>query len=72
MQEAKDSSEIENIFTTHEQLFESRILDSKQINQSAKEIENYRAALWMSYQNINSSGLIRLKDILDIEESWYC
>jgi len=64
LQEAKDSSEIENIFTTHDQLFQASILQGQKTNQSAKEVENYRAALWESYQQTKSTGLIRFEDIL--------
>lgn len=64
MQEAKDSSAIENIFTTHDQLFQSQVLGGQQINQATKEVENYQRALWKSYRQTKMSGLIRLNDIL--------
>lgn len=68
MQEAKDSSAIENIFTTHDQLFQSQVLGGQQVNQATKEVENYRQALWESYQQTKASGLIRLDDILSVQE----
>ncbi|MDC0598216.1 Fic family protein [Gammaproteobacteria bacterium] len=68
LQEAKDSSAIENIFTTHDQLFQSQVLGGKQVNQATKEVENYQRALWESYQQTKTSGLIRLKDILAAQE----
>ena len=68
MQEAKDSSAIENIFTTHDQLFQSQVLGGQQVNQATKEVENYRRALWESYQQTTGSGLIRLNDILAAQE----
>lgn len=68
MQEAKDSSAIENIFTTHDQLFQSQVLGGQQVNQATKEVENYRRALWESYQQTKASGLIRLNDILATQE----
>ncbi len=68
MQEARDSSAIENIFTTHDQLFQSQVLGGQQINQATKEVENYRLALWKSYQQTKASGLIRLDDILSTQE----
>ena len=64
LQEAKDSSAIENIFTTHDQLFQADVLQGQKINQSAKEVENYRAALWESYRQTKTTGLIRFEDIL--------
>jgi Fic family protein len=68
MQEAKDSSAIENIITTHDELFRIDIIKGEIINQSTKEVENYRAALQESYQQTKSSGLIRVNDILRIQE----
>lgn len=68
MQEAKDSSAIENIFTTHDELFQSDVLQNEKINQSAKEVESYRAALWESYRQTKETGLIRLGDILKVQE----
>ena len=68
MQEAKDSSAIENIFTTHDQLFQSQVLGGQQVNQATKEVENYQRALWESYQQTKTSGLIRLNDILATQE----
>lgn len=66
LQEAKDSSEIENIFTTHDQLFQAGLQADKKINQAAKEVENYRESLWMSYRSTRETGLIRLEDILHL------
>ena len=68
MQEAKDSSAIENIFTTHDQLFQAQVLGGQQVNQATKEVENYQRALWESYQQTKTSGLIRLSDILATQE----
>jgi len=68
MQEAKDSSAIENIFTTHDQLFQSQVLGGYRVNQATKEVENYQRALWESYQQTKKSELIRLSDILATQE----
>ncbi|MCK5667412.1 MAG: Fic family protein, partial [Thiotrichaceae bacterium] len=68
MQEAKDSSAIENIITTHDELFRADIVKGEKINQAAKEIENYRTALSQSYLRIKRNGLLRIADILRIQE----
>jgi len=68
MQEAKDSSAIENIITTHDELFRADVVKSEKVNQSAKEVENYRAALSESYLQTRKSDLIRVNDILRIQE----
>ena len=67
LQEAKDSSAIENIFTTHDQLFQAEITQGQKINQAAKEVENYRASLWESYRKTIKTDLIRFEDILRIQ-----
>ena len=67
MQEAKDSSAIENIITTHDELFKVTVLKGEKVNQAAKEVENYRAALRQSYRQTRASGLIRLNDILQMQ-----
>lgn len=44
--EAKDSSEIENIFTTNDKLYQADALNSKSIDPHTKEVHRYRQALW--------------------------
>ena len=44
--EAKDSSEIENIFTTHDQLYQISFLGEDKCDPATKEVSRYRHALW--------------------------
>lgn len=44
--EAKDSSEIENIFTTHDKLYQTDMFDASDADSHTKEVKNYREALW--------------------------
>lgn len=67
LQEAKDSSAIENIFTTHDQIFQADVVQGQKVNQAAKEVENYRTALWESYRQTKETDLIRFEDILHIQ-----
>jgi Fic family protein len=72
LQEAKDSSAIENIVTTHDELFRSEI-DLKQyaVTASTKEVLNYSAALKHGFELIRKDGLLtntRIKDIQQILE----
>lgn len=46
LQEAKDSSAVENIITTHDELYKQFIFDEPQ-SISAKEVENYVEALYI-------------------------
>ena len=66
IQEAKDSSEIENIITTHDELY---AFDQSSTSSAAtKEVRNYIAALRVGYQDVLDSGLIRLNTILRVQE----
>lgn len=68
LQEAKDSSAIENIITTHDDLYKSELnLDAfKSLN--AKEVQNYILALKKGFQLISENGLLTNKTILQIQE----
>jgi Fic family protein len=66
IQEAKDSSEIENIITTHDELFASQ--QSDLASPAAKEVQNYVIALRVGYQDVIDSGLIRLSTVLRVQE----
>jgi Fic family protein len=68
LQEAKDSSAIENIITTHDDLYKSELnLDSyKSLN--AKEVQNYIAATKTGFDLISKSGLLTNRIVLKIQE----
>ena len=66
--EAKDSSEIENIITTHDELFRAFSIQSKNIDPSLKEVLNYREALWTGYRLIREKGIITTNIIYEIQE----
>lgn len=64
--EAKDSSAIENIITTHDELYKA--MSSKAYgNPSAKEVENYRAAIWYGYELIKERKILTTNMIIDIQ-----
>lgn len=65
IQEAKDSSEIENIITTHDQLFASQ--PGAAVTPAAKEVRHYVSALRVGYEAVRASGLIRLDTILSVQ-----
>ena len=67
IQEAKDSSEIENIITTHDQLFASQ--PGAAVTPAAKEVRNYVSALRVGYEAVQTSGLIRLETILAVQSA---
>lgn len=67
LQEAKDSSEIENIITTHDELYKAD-LDIKSITQSAKEVQNYRNALLKGFSLVKEHKLLLKKHIVEIQK----
>lgn len=67
LQEAKDSSAIENIITTHDDLYKSELnLDSVR-TLNAKEVQNYILALKRGFELISVNGLLSNKIILEIQ-----
>lgn len=67
LQEAKHSSEIENIVTTHDELFKSEI-SNDHFNPAAKEVRNYTQALIYGFNEVRKNRLIRVSDILAIQQ----
>lgn len=64
--EAKDSSEIENIITTHDELFKAMSKENYE-NPAAKEVVNYRRALWQGFQLIKERQLLTTNMIKEIQ-----
>lgn len=58
LQEAKESSEIENIFTTHDELYRAFEALENNINPHTKEVLKYQDALWYGYNKINEQPLL--------------
>ncbi len=57
LQEAKDSSEIENVFTTSDNLFRAFSANLKNTDSATKEVLNYREALWAAYTELQKTGV---------------
>lgn len=67
IQEAKDSSEIENIITTHDELFQGDLGGTSTLKPAAKEVLRYREALWQGFHAVTASGLLTNQTILTIQ-----
>ncbi|MBU0588536.1 MAG: Fic family protein [Gammaproteobacteria bacterium] len=67
LQEAKDSSAIENIVTTHDDLFQVDVLPDVMANPAAKEVLRYRQALRVGFEQVRQSGLITTNHLIDIQ-----
>ena len=66
-QEAKDSSAIENIVTTHDELFKDDVAPEAFANAAAKEVLRYRQALRIGYDRVRDSGLLTANHIAEIQ-----
>jgi len=68
MQEAKDSSEVENIVTTHDELYKANLFQEAVANPATKEVQDYAFALKQGFNAARESKLIRLADILAVQQ----
>lgn len=69
LQEAKDSSAIENIITSHDELFKQE-LDIPQFNNAAaKEVGRYSEALKLGFERITAKGKLTLDDLVAIQST---
>lgn len=66
LQEAKDSSEIENIITTHDELFHS-LLPDYAMNPATKEVQNYAQALHCGFKLVKENQMLTNNHILQIQ-----
>jgi len=67
MQEAKDSSAIENIVTTHDELFKDDAFPEAAANPAAKEVLRYRQALRVGFEAVRHSGLLSFNHMVAIQ-----
>ena len=68
LQEAKDSSEIENIITTYDEIYRSDISDSF-INSDIKEVQNYKDALYLGFDIIKTKKFLTINHIKEIQST---
>jgi len=69
LQEAKDSSEIENIVTTDDELFRGDTTTSLFASVAAKEVHSYAAALKLGFERVRAQKFLRLDDVLAIQDT---
>lgn len=67
LQEAKDSSEIEDIITTEDQLFQGDVVSGQFPSAAAKEVHHYAVALKIGLAHVREQGFLRLDDVLEIQ-----
>jgi len=67
LQEAKDSSAIENIVTTHDELFRGTAYPDLFSSPAAKEVRRYVRALQTGYGLVRQTGLLTANHMLAIQ-----
>lgn len=67
LQEAKDSSEIENIITTHDELYRVGLFERKNADPQAKEVRNYAEALNEGFRLVRNGELLTVNNICAIQ-----
>lgn len=58
LQEARLSSEIENIVTTNDELYQAMATEQKNINPGTKEVLHYPRALWEGFEFVKKNGFM--------------
>ena len=58
LQEAKLSSEIENIVTTNDELYQAIAIEQKNIDPTTKEVLHYPDALWAGFTFVSQNGFM--------------
>ncbi len=67
LQEAKDSSAIENIITTHDDIYKAELNLEGFKSLNAKEVQNYIAALKTGFTLISKNKILTNNDIIEIQ-----
>lgn len=69
LREAKDSSEIESIITTHDELYKSQLRLFGFNSSAAKEVENYVKAMNSGFDFLKKTGIITIGHIKKIQST---
>lgn len=67
LQEAKDSSAIENIITTHDEIYKAGLHIGEMASLEAKEVQNYIGALKKGFQLISNHNILNINSIIEIQ-----
>jgi len=77
IQEAKDSSAVENIITTHDEIYKAELNIAKFQTVAAKEVQRYATALKTGYEDlikrkvINHNSIKKIQGILEQNDAGY-
>lgn len=67
LQEAKDSSAIENIITTHDELYQDDYFKKEFKSIASKEVHNYAAALRWGFETVRQKGFLSNNHIIQMQ-----
>lgn len=67
LQEAKDSSEIENIITTHDEMYKAELLTNQVSSSEAKGVQRYAQALQEGFKYVRQDQMLTCKHIIAIQ-----
>ncbi|MDO5575492.1 MAG: Fic family protein [Fibrobacter sp.] len=68
LQEAKNSSEIECIITTNDELYRAGLFENDKVSPQAKEVKNYAEALNEGYNLIKQRKILTINNICTIQQ----
>ena len=68
LQEAKNSSEIENIITTHDEMYKAELYSGVISSSAAKEVQSYAEALRSGFSLVQKDQLLTCNHILEIQK----
>jgi len=68
LKESKDSSEIENIVTTKDELYKAISETATKVDPATKEVMFYREALYTGFNEIKKHDFISINDIINIQK----
>lgn len=66
--EAKDSSAVENIITTHDEIYQNNLFEDLVTNPAAKEVHRYSSAVIKGFESVKKDGLLTSNIILAIQK----
>jgi Fic family protein len=69
LQEAKDSSAVESIITTHDELFKAELFASQYATPASKEVQSYADALKKGFTAVRKNNLLSNNTIIEIYQN---
>ena len=67
LQEAKDSSAIESIITTYDELYRVNVFENDDVSPQAKEVKRYAEALMCGYEFVQKQKFLTVNNICAIQ-----